>query len=206
MDRLLTWLQPFQAEEPPANPGRFILPRYAAPVQPYNENIVTFKMMLRGFDEALKRLLQACERRDPSGAFPPLFESLNWAVALDDRIGTLLGKKWQDRVPEAAVMSGVRFARNRVHHQWADALLLVDGIPFPIPFPIPFFGWQWRPADKLPSGRNSRNTKGEDVYREHLQGDPAHYALVKLQAAFRRVGERLEPPRPNSLASEGSGA
>ncbi len=117
--------------------------------------------------------------------------------------GRLLREKWQDRVPEAAVMSGVRFARNRVHHQWADALLLVDGIPFPIPFPIPFFGWKWRPADKLPPGRNS---EGEDVYREHLQGDPAHEALVKLQAAFRWVGERLEPPRPNSLTSEGSGA
>jgi hypothetical protein len=180
-----------------------------APMQPYEQNIVTFRMMLGGLDEALDRLQAAVQQRDSSAAFPPLFESLNWAVALDDRIGEhwapwgkTLATKWRDEVAAAAVMAGVRFARNRVHHQWADALVLNDGIPFPMPFPIPFFGWMWRAADELPP---DGNRQGEDVYRERLQGEPAHAALVELQEAFHWVGGLLEPPRPNgaTLAEPG---
>lgn len=179
----------------------------AEPMKPYEQNIVTFRMMLRGLDEALERLQAAVQQRDSAGAFPPLFESLNWASSLDDRIGahwapwgTTLAQEWRNEVPAAAVMAGVRFARNRVHHQWADALILHDGIPFPMPFPIPFFGWKWRPADQLPTGKN---TEGEDVYRERLQGEAAHVSLIELQGAFRWVGEILESP-PGRYLDAGS--
>jgi hypothetical protein len=54
-----------------------------------------------------------------------LFETLNWAVALDERVGTHwlpdgkpLGWKWRQRLGHGAeIMGGVRFARNSVHHQ-----------------------------------------------------------------------------------------
>jgi hypothetical protein len=55
-----------------------------------------------------------------------IFEALNWAVALDDRVGRhwvpdggTLGWRWRERVGQGAEIMGVRFARSSVH-QWSD--------------------------------------------------------------------------------------
>ena len=39
----------------------------AEPMKPYEQNIVTFRMMLRGLDEALERLQAAVQQRDSAG-------------------------------------------------------------------------------------------------------------------------------------------
>src|SRR5450755_3053386 len=67
---------------------------------------------------------------DPIAAYNALFEALNWAVAMDDRVGKHwapdgkpLDWAWRERLGRGVeVMGGVRYARNRVHHQWSDAM------------------------------------------------------------------------------------
>jgi hypothetical protein len=97
-----------------------------------------------------------------------------------------------------------------VHHQWSDALKLDGGgFRFPKRFPVAFHEWLWRSADELPIGRDRR---GEDIYREKLDGHPARQALESLGAAFALLRSILEPgsvvphslltsPLPNKLSS-----
>jgi hypothetical protein len=68
--------------------------------------------LLRGCAQALARFHDARLGRDSVAAFIPLFEALNWAASIDEGLGYL----------DHAELQGSRFARNRVHHQWADAL------------------------------------------------------------------------------------
>jgi hypothetical protein len=60
-------------------------------MKPYDQNIVTYESMLIGYTDAVARFETVVEDRNPITAFVALFESLNWAVALDDRIGKHLG-------------------------------------------------------------------------------------------------------------------
>lgn len=90
-------------------------------------------------------------------------------------------------------MAGVRFARNRVHHQWSDALRLDDsGFTFPRTFPLVFFEWHWRDLGDLPPG-NRRDPDGESAYGDRLAGSPARLTLARLGGAFAWVGGLLEP-------------
>lgn len=102
--------------------------------QQFRGGVATLNLMLSGYAHALERLTRAAKEHDGRGAFRGIFEALNWAVALDARIkdewapeGKPLGWQWRDRVAEARAMAGVRFVRNRVHHQWAQALVRDDG-------------------------------------------------------------------------------
>jgi hypothetical protein len=73
--------------------------------------------------------------------FFALFETLNWCVSLDDYArewwapdGVALGWAWRERaggVELVGLLNAVRYARNLVHHQWADALALEDGVRIP---------------------------------------------------------------------------
>ena len=60
---------------------------------------VPFVAMVMGFKMAVERFIAAGSGRDPMAAAIPLFEALNWAVALDER----LCKDWvpdgKDRQP-----------------------------------------------------------------------------------------------------------
>jgi len=159
-------------------------------------NLVTFESMLIGYTDAVARLEAVTGDRDPTTAYNSLFEALNWAVALDERIGTHwtpdretrdkpMGTKWRERLGwPAPVMAGVRFARNRVHHQWCDAMTAerdLRGV---------FKNWVWVAAEDLPEGGNR---EGEDVYREHLQGRPIIVSLDVLTGAFYTLQGWLEP-------------
>jgi hypothetical protein len=109
-----------------------------------DRNIVTFKWMLDGYTDAAARFDAAEKTHDPQGTYMALFETLNWAVALDERAGTHwlpdgkpLGWKWRQRLGHGAeIMGGVRFARNSVHHQWSDALQLAGGRMYPKRFAV----------------------------------------------------------------------
>jgi hypothetical protein len=105
----------------------------------------TVKMLLSGYAHALQRLQDAIGYTDAVGTFRAFFESLNWASPIDDRIGEHwapegqpLSWKWRERVAGAELMAGVRFARNRVHHQWVDAIYFNEagGLTFPVTFPL----------------------------------------------------------------------
>ena len=73
------------------------------------ENIVTVESMLIGYTDAAARFDRAAKDadQDPIAVYNALFEVLNWAVALDDRVGEHwrpdggdqpLGFAWRDRL------------------------------------------------------------------------------------------------------------
>lgn len=167
---------------------------------PYRENIQTFAAMFEGYAHAVERFQEAAKTRDPTATFIPLFEALNWAVSLDERAakhwtpaGKPLGWAWREKVRDAEILRGVRFVRNSVHHDWSDAVELDErGRAYPKTFPVVFFEWRWRAADELPE-RDHKDTGGEAIYREQLEGQPARLTLGKLAEVFWFLRQLLEP-------------
>jgi hypothetical protein len=111
---------------------------YGPRVMPiYDGHRVQVRMMLDRYRQALWRLQEAVKHPESAPVFWALFETLNWAVALDDLIaeiwrpaGAREGFEWRSRMRGAEVLDGVRYVRNRVHHQWANsARLAVDDAP-----------------------------------------------------------------------------
>jgi hypothetical protein len=135
--------------------------------------------------------------------FWALFETLNWAVPLDDLIGEIWrpagnreGFEWRSRVPGAGVLDGVRYVRNRVHHQWADSARLdVDDAPSVLPFR--FDSWTWRDVAELPVAPARRSDeRGRTAYEQHLANDRPVFTLTDLAAVLERVvNSFLDPPR-----------
>ena len=130
-------------------------------MKPY-EKMVTYEAMVVGFIDATARFERSVGRRDAVLAYAALFEALNWAVTLEDRVrehwvpdGEPLDWEWRERLPNAEVMGAVRFARNRAHHQWADAMVVTTRtLPYRFPLLIP--DWKWRAAADLPPGDPTR--------------------------------------------------
>jgi hypothetical protein len=170
-------------------------------------NVATVDMMLVGYAHSLGRLQDALKQRDATGGFRAAFEALNWAVAIDERIaktwaprGKPLRWRWRGEVQAAEVMAGVRFVRNRVHHDWADAFWFNEegGLTFPMTFPVTFSTWRWRALSELPIGK--KDDHGQDVYEQHLARQPVERTLFQIGVAFEQVGRLLEPPRATPLA------
>jgi len=163
-----------------------------------------------GFAQAYGRFQSAQTGREPTPAFFALFEALNWAHAVDDVIaktwsprGKVEGYGWRSDPALAGaeelpnVMSGLRYARNRVHHQWADALILEEGRRYPHTSPRMFFSWVWRQADELPTPPDEgREAPGREAYTSALAGRKAQAALAEISRAFTFIGPLLDPPIP----------
>lgn len=171
-------------------------------MRPYEEPIVTFRVLLRGYEEALARFREAAGGHDHTAAFLPLFEVVNWGVALDDRCGEHwapegqpLGRGWPSRLANAEVVRAIRFARNRVHHQWAEALEVdSSGLRSRLRERLPGFQWIWRTADGLPDAPpDRRDPGGEECYTQLLAGQPAESTLIGLYQAYRQLADLLEP-------------
>lgn len=161
--------------------------------------------LFAGYERARERFTTASQQHDAEGAFFALFEALEWAVALDDFIaecwwpdGHALGFDWRARISGADLMSGLRYARNRVHHQWADALRELGGETD---------GRRdesaallWRGSDALPTPTTKRgDAAGRDAYERHLQGRMASETLTTVHHVFARVMGFLDPPRPERV-------
>lgn len=176
----------------------------------YDGARVQVDTLVTGYQEAFKRFEAAIGGRDSQETFRPLFEALNWAVALDEMIAKVshpaaqkLNFDWRNRVADADAMAGVRYARNRVHHQWADAVYLAEwgrigervGRRSPDRVgAATFSGWIWRRGDDLPAGKPDK--PGRQVYEARLANNRADDTLRALSRAFAHVGELLVPPRP----------
>lgn len=124
----------------------------------------TLPSFVRGFDEAHARLSAAISKAETPAddVFLPLFEALNWAIVLDD-----LARK-SPNVSIAAEeddLQGLRFARNRAQHQWANAVELRDITSPPAPIvggrsrrgatvrmtrPTSVWAWVWVDETQLP--------------------------------------------------------
>jgi len=180
------------------------------------ENIQTFTAMFEGFAQAAQRFEAAIKDRDTTNTFIPLFELLNWAVALDERVrkrwcpdgdGKPLGWAWRDRVPGAQVMSGIQYVRNSVHHQWSDALELTEGRGYPKAYTMVYFEWRWRPASDLPLPEKRHQNKGweegKKFYEAHLQGEMARLTVGQLANVFNHLRKLMEPSlRPEPSTAE----
>jgi hypothetical protein len=167
----------------------------------------TIDMHFGGYLAALNRLHDAQEAKDSDAAFRAIFESLNWATSIEDRIrqhwepdGAPLNWEWRQRVEGAELMSGIRFARNRVHHDWADALYLrAGGFTFPdsqTALDAHIATWRWRALVDLPPGDNMR---GHELYERALEHQPVVLSLVALSLPLGQVvQELLKTRRPTS--------
>ena len=171
-------------------------------MKPY-ENIVTFESMLVGYTDAVARFDVAAkaQAQDATATYNAAFEALNWAVALDDRVrshwcpdGTPIGWGWRQRVGRGAeIMGGVRFARNSVHHQWSDALLLTGARSYPKTFPVVYFEWVWADADALPEPDMKPRPEDDRIYRQQMQSRPVRVSLDVLNGVFLALQHLLEP-------------
>ncbi len=153
-------------------------------------------LLIAGYEQACQRFYAVMHSEDRAETFPPLFEALSWAVSIDDRFQSLWAaartnpaKWWSEGFAHGDTVKGVRYARNRVHHQWADALWLSrSGFSFPISFPLAFMEWRWRP--ELPPGRGDE-FKAE--YEQHVAASPARVTLGDLSACFADALPVLAP-------------
>lgn len=154
---------------------------------------VELETLVHGMTRAVCRFVGD---KTPPGIFPPieetfepdelvladtwyasLFESLNWAVALDDRLQReWFGDDWASEIEGGEMARAIRYARNCVHHDWAEAFesLDDDGELFQ---PWENVVWlQWR--ETLPKERPDRT--GEAAYAEYLAGESVGDTLLKI--------------------------
>lgn len=174
-------------------------------MKPYASNAVTFRVLLAGYEQARQRFHVAALSRDAGETFAPLFEALNWAVVLDDQARQhwaperqVLDWAWRRRVDGGDFVSAIRCARNRVHHQWADALVLEDGFTVPFVLPMATHEWRWRrladlPPARAPQGRRAAEAAAEADYDRLLAGQPARAVLGQLSTPFDFLANVLEP-------------
>ena len=160
---------------------------------PYPEQTVTLRVLVRGYDEALLRFQAVVDSREPADAFLPLFEVLNWATAIHERcaadfapdgLAKTPGRDWQQRMTGLDTMHGIAFVRNRVHHQWADAVESREAVEG-------WSTWFWRPIDDLPRGRP--DPTNQQHYEADLAGRLVEPSLASLGVTFALMCEVLEP-------------
>lgn len=143
--------------------------------------------LFEGFLQARDRVSMAVVAEDPIRLFFGLFETLNWTVALADAIAFVSpsGEKWWRDSDNGFLIMGVRYARNRVHHQWANALQSeIESSSV-----LPFKGrtWVWRELEDLPSPSPGRSTEqDQDIYRYMRCSEPrVTYTLADLEPVLR---------------------
>jgi hypothetical protein len=115
---------------------------------------------------------------DTDEAFMVIFEALNWAVVVDKHFADERGRGWARPFGKQDLIAGLRYARNAVHHDWADALEVTSGVLLPSPVPAPSFEWRWRRT--LAATRQG----GESQYRANLAEQPVRFTLRALDDLF----------------------
>jgi len=158
----------------------------------------SYLAMTEGFMGAADRLHDALlDWTNPNSTFIPLFETLNWLVAIDDRLRTD-GQEWSPMALE--LLDAIRYVRGRVHHQWAEAFELRDDLRFdPVWLglastpdgltnvtsraPEIYTDWCWRDSSELPRADDPRFESGIGAYGSHLAGKPVRTVVRQLQDA-----------------------
>lgn len=169
----------------PASTGPF---GTAAPVTSHSVvRSVPRAWLVAGYTSAHDRYKEASQHPgSPDLLFIPLFEALNWAGALEENL----------RPHTDPLLWAVRFVRNQVLHQWADA---VEGrnVPFPqvvrargagvgaVSGPIaPPVVWEWFWLERKDLPTPSRDPRGARRYDQRLAGKPVREALEELRGIF----------------------
>lgn len=146
------------------------------------------EQLIEGYRRAFERFKLASERDDRSTdeTFFPLFETLNWAASAED----VLRRRGDDT--NDSVLKALKYVRNRVHHQWADAIhvrqyeIQARG-PGPLMFAGRTFDWFWKPVDELPPPDRGHE-RGAEEYGDLLAGKPASDALFVVGAWLTMKG------------------
>jgi hypothetical protein len=172
---------------------------------------VRARLLTGGFHQAYGRFQVAERDGDAQAAFYALFEGLNWVHAADDAIartwrprGAVEEEPWYGwradpslgRDPSLVLaLDGLRYARNRVHHQWADAIVTERGLTFPLRFDATLSNWVWRPVDDLPTPSNAgREAHRRRAYVAALEGRNVGDALAQIAPVLGFIGVLLDPP------------
>jgi hypothetical protein len=161
---------------------------------------VPLAVLIDGFEQACSRFYAVMNETDHDAAFLPLFEALSWIVCLDERFQDLLptsptgGRFWSDDFGHGDTLKGVRFARNRVQHQWADAVAFSLGTRQPRQAAGE---WRWRPT--LTSRGNSQF---EAQYKQHVAAHPVRVTLGQLQDCFAAAADELDDLDRQDLEDE----
>ena len=153
---------------------------------------------VRGFEEARSRLAAVISKHEspPDDVFLPMFEALNWTVPL-----WMLARKTNVKLgADDADLRGLREARNRAHHQWAEALELGTLTLPPAPIiagggpgrgrvqfirPTTAWAWMWIEEARLPPpDRGHGHPDDRQAYIDRLEGQPAHEVLDRFSAGL----------------------
>lgn len=148
----------------------------------------SWEWLVEGYRRAYDRFKASADARDkPEERFIPLFETLNWVVAIMEYPGA-------DHLHRDEIVLGLKFARDRVHHQLANALEPRD-VPFPqvvtnmpggsrIISPPIVLDWFWMPVDQLPKPparfMKTGYRVGKKAYNDRLAAEPVEHALAHL--------------------------
>ncbi len=146
------------------------------------------------------RFKQDHANRDVAAWYASLGETLWWIFALDDHYWNLdesVYKPLRDSDEDGYVIPGLRLARNRVGH--GLALMLEDPAghsPFlapPAPAKLTLAQLIWRRLEDLPPVEKDKKGEAQAaVYRAHLAGNPARYALRHASRFFIRRRSELD--------------
>jgi hypothetical protein len=154
------------------------------------EHRANAQWLVDGFRNALARYERTAHSRDARERFEPLFETLNWAAPIFHHEDGIAGATTEDDEQ----VSGLRFARNRTHHQWALAIywreqtrqqsFRVGGHGATIGSPTVIVDWFWRRADELPQGRDY----GINEYRARLESKAVSLAVRHFDWLLEDLG------------------
>lgn len=153
--------------------------------------VVTTETLLKGFEQGHARVRCAARGLAWQPMYFAIFETLNWAASLDDR----LHKPRSGNSLEDDHLNGLRYARNRTHHQWANALVFDTGATAVLGHMTlgraqlgrAHPSITWRLADDLPPPSPDRDEKLKRAYARSLQTCEVSASLeviAKALAAF----------------------
>jgi hypothetical protein len=160
-------------------------------------------------DRALRHAEDPSTETDPfsdeikvSAYYHSLFEALNWAYTLDDRLTRRdLGPDWYKHLADdedirdlAKSVPAIRYARNAVQHQWDEAVYLDEEKAQGARGRTLNVYWYWLPE----LGGDKRDPTGRMAYAEHLAGHAVLTTLTGLMPVFSHaavaVADRAQQP------------
>lgn len=150
---------------------------------------ISLNDIISGFMKAYARTIVSKNERDYKNVFFSLFETLHWVVVIDNRLQRDRHKTWYSQFGLSGnVVKALRFARNRVNHQWSDIVYNSAGAVFPVVFPVVFHEWQWRGLQGLPPPqRKFPDPLGETLYQSLLEHKPVRISLENIAGIFTTI-------------------
>jgi len=119
-------------------------------------------------------------------------QALLWACSLLEYYTKNLNgyMEFRDNDKASGVVKGIRYARNRVLHQFIQLLHITGGATLPAILPAPFFEIEWKPFEELPEpDKGFKNEELAESYRNHLENTPVRFTFDELSSFFRRLNE-----------------